>query len=344
MALCTETRPSQRPSPLPSRRKTRLLKMFPPGLSMLWESTEPQSALKNRFGLGSFDEAAGWLTKVLAEAWAIEVKACERIIISDHNAIAWISTDRGALVAKWSRDEDQFAKFAGTADLLDALHKEGLPVAPPLAATDGRHRVVIDSSSVTVQPHIDGNLLDITADTAVRRAGASLARLHRALATQKDSRLTRLGRHTGGTLDLRRRIETWLQHEDTGRAPEASTRLRDQIASLPPIDSQPQLIHNDYRASNVVTCGTEVIAVLDFDEVALDYCVTDLANAFVLLGTRFTNWQPTPPSVREAFLHGYESVRPLTRLERQWLHALALWRGITAIPPGDDPAGWARAV
>ncbi|MGX9900717.1 hypothetical protein ACW0JT_14095 [Arthrobacter sp. SA17] len=97
---------------------------------MLWESTEPQSALKNRFGLGSFDEAAGWITNVLAEAWAIEVKACERIIISGHNAIAWISTDRGALVAKWSRDEDQFVKFAGTADLLDALYKEGLPVAP----------------------------------------------------------------------------------------------------------------------------------------------------------------------------------------------------------------------
>ncbi|WP_458111063.1 phosphotransferase [Arthrobacter sp. R1-13] len=311
---------------------------------MLWESTEPQIALKNRFGLGSFDEAAGWLTKVLAESWAIEVKACERIIISDHNAIAWISTDRGRLVAKWSRDEDQFVKFSGTADLLAALHKEGLPVAPPLAATDGRHRVIFDSSSVTVQPHIDGDLLDVTADTAVRKAGASLARLHCALATQGDSRLTKLGRHTGGTLDLRRRIGTWLQHADIGSAPEASARLRDRIASLPPIDSDPQLIHNDYRASNLLTSGTGVIAVLDFDEVALDYCVSDLAYAFVFLGTRFTNWQPTPPRVREALLHGYETVRPLTQLERQWLHILALWQGINAIPPGDDPAGWARAV
>lgn len=318
--------------------------MFPTGLSMLWESTEPQSALKNRFGLGSFDEAAGWLTKVLANAWAIEVHTCERIIISGHNAIAWISTDRGALVAKWSRDQDQFVKFAGTADLLNVLHKEGLPVAPPLAATDGRHRVIIDSSSVAVQPHINGELLDTTADTAVRRAGASLARLHGALAKQRDSRLTKLGRHTGGSLDLRQRLEAWLQHQDTGRAPAASARLRDRIASLPKIDREPQLIHNDYRASNVLTSGTEIIAVLDFDEVALDYCVSDLANASVYLGTRFTNWQPTPASVREAFLHGYESVRPLTRLERQWLHALTLWQGINAIPPGDDPAGWARAV
>lgn len=318
--------------------------MFPTGLSMLWESTEPQTALKSRFGLGSFDEAAEWLTRVLADAWAIEVHKCERIIISDHNAIAWISTDRGALIAKWSRDEHQFLKFAGTADLLDALHKEGLPVAPPLAATDGKHRVVIESSSITVQRNIDGELLDTTADTAVRRAGASLARLHGALASQSDSRLTKLGRHTGGTLDLRRRIENWLEHEDQGRAPEASAKLRERIASLPQIDNDAQLIHNDFRSSNVLTSGTEIVAVLDFDEVALDYCVSDLANASVYLGTRFRNWQPTPASVRLALLHGYESVRPLTELERQWLHALTTWQGINAIPPGDDPAGWASAV
>ncbi len=98
------------------------------------------------------------------------------------------------------------------------------------------------------------------------------------------------------------------------------------------------------KASNILTSGSEIVAVLDFDDVALDYCVSDLANAFVLLGTRFTNWQPTPAKVRDALLAGYQSVRPLTRLEHQWLHALPLLRGIQATPPGDDPAGWASAV
>lgn len=183
---------------------------------MLWESTQPRSALKERFGLDSFDEAGSWLTKVLAEAWAIDVQVCDRIIISGDNAIAWVRTNRGALVAKWSRARDQFVKFAATADLIQALHKQGVPVAPPLASVDGQHRVIIGSFSITVQPHIDGELLDTTADTAVRRAGACLARLHGALATQRDSRLTEMGRHTGGSLDLRRRIETWLQHETPG--------------------------------------------------------------------------------------------------------------------------------
>ncbi|WP_267278013.1 phosphotransferase enzyme family protein [Arthrobacter sp. CDRTa11] len=318
--------------------------MFPTGLSMLWESAEPRSALQERFGHDSFDEASGWLTDVLAETWAIEVQACERIVISGDNAIAWVRTSRGALVVKWSRAQDQFTKFAAAADLIQELHQQGVPVAPPLASVDGQLRVIIGSVSVSVQPRIDGELLDITADAAVRKTGACLARLHGALAMQSDSRLAGLGRFTAGSLDLRRRVETWLQHEDTGRVPDASARLRRQTESLPPIDSEPQLIHNDYRASNILTAGSEVIAVLDFDEVGLDHCVSDLANACVLLGTRFTSWQPTPERARAALLAGYESVRPLSPLERQWLHALVLLRGIQAIPPGDDPAGWARAV
>jgi Ser/Thr protein kinase RdoA (MazF antagonist) len=162
------------------------------------------------------------------------------------------------------------------------------------------------------------------------------------LAIHRDSRLIEV--EPGQSLDLRQRIETWLELEDPGTAPTASARLRDQIASLPQIDSEPQLIHNDYRASNVLTAGSEILAVIDFDEVAWDYCINDLANAFVLLSTRFTNWQPTPASVRDTLLEGYQSVRSLTRLEHQWLQALVLWRGIKAIPAGDDPAGWANAL
>lgn len=313
---------------------------------MLWESTEPRQALQDRFGLDSFYDAVSWLTKGLAEVWAIDVDACERIVISGHNAIAWVRTNQGPLVAKWSRAQEQFVRFTAVADLLQALHQQGVPVAPPLTSVDGQHRVVVHSGSsplsMTVQPQIAGDLLDTTNETAVRRAGACLASLHGALANHTDSRLTEVD--PGLSLDLRERIEAWLELADAGRAPSASARLRDQIASLPQIDTEPQLIHKDYRASNIITTGSEILAVIDFDEVAWDYCVSDLANSFVRLGTHFTNWQPTPSSVRDTFLEGYQSVRPLTQLEHQWLQALVLWQGIAAIPPGDDPAGWSKAL
>lgn len=193
---------------------------------------------------------------------------------------------------------------------------------------------------MTVQPRIDGELLDTTDETVVRAAGACLANLHSALAIHTDSRLV----GSPSSLDLRALIAEWLEREDPGTAPAESQRLREQISSLPRLDGEPQLIHNDYRASNVLTAGSEILAVLDFDEVAWEYCVHDLARASVYLRTRFTNWQPTPAEVRDTFLEGYQSVRPLTDLEQQWLAVLVLWRGIQAIPSGADPAGWADAV
>src|SRR5215207_1645842 len=229
---------------------------------MLWESVDARQALPERFGFPTFAEASEWLTTVLADTWAIQVESCDRIVISDQNAIAWLRTDHGHLVAKWSRGAAQFAKFATTAELLHELHQQGIPIAAPLTAITGKHRVIVDAParplSVTVQPHVDGDLLDTTNDEAVYEAGITLTDLHAALAEHK----------TGPRDDPQPEhgLLRWLDSEDPGLAPEASSRLAATVAALPPLDVQPQLIHSDYRASNIVMSGTEVIAVPDFDD------------------------------------------------------------------------------
>jgi homoserine kinase type II len=313
---------------------------------MLWERTDPQRALQKRFGFDSFDEAVQWLTKVLAETWAIELETCERLVISDGNVIAWVDTDRGALVVKWSRAQEQFAKFTALAELIHSLHRHGVPVALPLASSDGSRRVIIGAEprplSMTVQLRVEGEPLDATDTAAVRAAGACLATLHRAMAIQVEAPVVESAQKR--PLDLHQRIADWLDRGDPGSAPAASGRLRDRLSSMRPIDAEPQLIHNDYRAGNILTANSRVTGVLDFDEIAWDYCVADLAQASVYLATRFTDWQPTPGSVREILFEGYESVRPLTHLEHDWLPTLVLWSAINAIPPGPDPAGWAHAL
>jgi hypothetical protein len=67
---------------------------------------------------------------------------------------------------------------------------------------------------MAVQPHIDGDLLDTTDEAAVREAGARLASLHRALAVHRNGPLTEV--EPGRTVDLHRRIDTWLAFEDRG--------------------------------------------------------------------------------------------------------------------------------
>ena len=135
------------------------------------------------------------------------------------------------------------------------------------------------------------------------------------------------------------RIANWLQSE-AHRYPEILTRaltesLEETSAELPP----PQLVHNDFRAANLLCKGSRVVAVLDFEEAALDHAVVDLARAAVLLGTRFREWQPIPAETRDAFLSGYGSVRSPSRAEASWLPTLILWSTVQ-IMHGWNPDDW----
>lgn len=87
-----------------------------------------------------------------------------------------------------------------------------------------------------------------------------------------------------------------------------------------------------------------MIGVLDFDEAAVSHRVDDLSRASVYLATRFHDWGPTPRPARGALCEGYESVRPRSTAEADWLEILTLWYGIGAIPDGEDPQGWAGAL
>ncbi|GAA1530765.1 phosphotransferase [Kribbella lupini] len=268
------------------------------GLSMLWERVEPEQALRERFGFEGFEAVGAWVPGVLAEVWEIEVAGTARMVISDHNAIVWVDTDRGPLVVKWSRAQALFGQLEASARLLRVLDERGVSVAAPLQSTDGRERVVIDGPlgdlSVAVLPEITGDWLDITDEDAVHAAGVCLAELHNALSGYEDDRLP-----------------TTNPRSETG---------------LPPLDDDPkQLVHNDFRAANILTQGSKIVGVLDFDEIAWGHRVEDLAYASVYLATRFTGWGPTPPAVRQTLRAGYESVRPLSPAEDERYDDLVRW-------------------
>ncbi|WP_306892531.1 phosphotransferase [Agromyces albus] len=318
--------------------------MLPPGLSMLWEQVEPKEALRERFGFDEFAAVSDWVSKVLDEVWAISVVACGRMVISDHNAIVWVESSHGPFVVKWSRSQERFANLEASARLLRVLDRQGVPVAAPIAALDGRDRVMLDGPlgplSIAVLPELSGDWLDPEDVASVWAAGACLAELHEALRSNPvDQMLT-----TAGVAGLTERIVEWIAHQDRGLAPVASHRLKELVANLPELDDEPQLVHNDFRAANILTRGSNIIGVLDFDEMQWDHRVSDLAKASIYLGTRFTDWRPTPAAVRQTLRAGYESVRPLGPVEAGWLDALILWQAIQAIPGTDDPAGWAQAL
>ncbi|WP_432560829.1 phosphotransferase enzyme family protein [Kineococcus sp. SYSU DK003] len=317
------------------------LGVLPPGLSMLWESVDPALTLRRRFGFTGLDAVTGWLTAALREVWRITVHGCPRMVISDQNAIVWADTDRGRLVVKWSRAGERFARLEASTRLLRTLAASGVPVAAPVATSDDRDRVVLDGPagplSVAVLPHLAGGWLDVTDRAAVHAAGACLARVHLALGACHPEGFARAGALTA-------RVGNWLADGDRGFAPTASRRLADLLAAAPSPGDEPQLVHNDFRAANVLVRGSRVVGVLDLDDVVVEHRVHDLAKAGTYLGTRFTNWGPTPAATRRWLRAGYESVRPLDPAEAHWYEVLDLWHGLLAVPGPDDPAGWAAAL
>jgi homoserine kinase type II len=244
---------------------------------MLWESVDPTVALTERFGFVDPLSAAGWMGDALWDTWAIAINNCDRLVISNRNLLAWITTDDRRLIAKLSVSPSLFQRLADTATLRMWLRTRGLPVAAPIPTSDGRLQVELNSVSLGVCPVIEGDLLDVGDPAQVTDAGQMLATLHETLAAY----------------------------------PHCLDRAR--------LTGREQLVHNDFRSANILHGGTTITAVLDFESVTYKTRVADLAQATVLLGTRYHDWRPTSEVVRDAFVTAYADQAALTGTEQNEL-------------------------
>jgi homoserine kinase type II len=264
---------------------------------MLWESADPSQELTRRFGFRDGASAAEWVVDVLKRYWELEVVRCDRLVISDRNVMAWVQAGGRPFIAKWSSLPHRFSHLRDAARLVAWLDTQAVPVAAPIAATDGRLLVELGNDArgplrsrlplpgsrflVGVLPVVEGDLLAVEDPRQVDDAGRMLATMHQALATYPG--------HAG-------------RRGQGGRT---------------------QLLHNDFRSANVLHDGTRISAVLDFEEITCDTRVADIAKSAVLLATRYRDWGPTSESVRTAFLNAYDrhARDPLTTSERHELDA-----------------------
>ncbi len=94
------------------------------------------------------------------------------------------------------------------------------------------------------------------------------------------------------------------------------------LATTEPPREGTQLVGNDFREANILWADGRITAVLDLEEAQYKRRVEDLAQATVLLGTRYHNWKPTAPDLREAFVAAYQAAHPLPAEELDELPAL----------------------
>jgi homoserine kinase type II len=313
-----------------------------PTLEMLWEASDPSEALETRFGFSDGAEASRWVATMLDKQWGIRVDSCDRILISDNNALAWVGTSSGRMLLKWSVAPARFRRLAALARLTAWLEVEGLPVSAPVATLDGRVQLETDGASLGLQREIDGDILDTTSPDQVRAAGAVLAQLHDALAFYPEA--DQVPGLDAATTHLADQINGWLDSCPEHVPATACDTLRRLVADARPGSLPTQLVHGDYRAANVLCAVPGIAAVIDFEEARFDHRIVELARSAVMLGTRFRDWGPVSAEVRETFLGGYESKRRLTPAEASWWDALVLWYSLLLIPSGQDPTGWGQAA
>jgi homoserine kinase type II len=242
-------------------------------------------------------------------------------VISDRNALARLRTPSGQLLAKWSVTPERFPRLSQIARLTHWPDGHGLPVPAAVQSMDRCLQVEVGQISMCLQRVIQGDLLDVEDGDQVQAAGACLAWLHQALAAYPD--VDQVVPPEGRPEPLAASVTDWLESVGAHAPAEARDTLRRLVADAP-VDRRPvQLVHGDFRSSNILCAGSKIAAV-DFEEARLDHCIDEVARSAVMPGTRFRDWGPVSADVRAMFLSGYQSVRRLTPVEASWWDALVL--------------------
>lgn len=213
------------------------------------------------------------------------------------------------------------AAFLGP--LLSHLSAAGVPVAAPLPDRHGAFLNTLAGKPAQLAPRLRGDHPDTPDAAACATMGAALAQLHLAL---QDYALSRPNAH--GPEWWNEVAARWLP-----KLPEAERALMQNVlrhyenvcrahAELPR-----GLIHGDLFRDNTLFDAGRVSAILDFSETSRDHWLLDIAiteNDFCRA------WRGAAPEAgrSDAFLAGYDSVRPLAAAEKS---ALPVFRAVAAL-------------
>lgn len=216
-----------------------------------------------------------------------------------------LTTTQGRYFLKHHLDDDRaaLARQHGATRRLAAL---GLPVAPPLTATDGATFTVLGGRCYALHPWVDGEHLDGAALSRAQshRLGALLGLVHTTLRqVMADTPAPRPLPHPAAGADPARTFETIdeLLILARGARPRTSFdelaehRLLERRALLtrhahrrPADDSAPEAgwVHGDFHPLNVLYRGGEAAAIVDWDRLGVQPRAEEAVRAAAIFFVR----------------------------------------------------------
>lgn len=267
---------------------------------------EEMAAIIAAFDVGTLVSAKGIAEGVSNSNWLIETQeadgAARRFILTVYEARTDI------------KDLPFFL------NLLDHLSARGCPVPRTMHDRDGASHRFHEGKALALIEFLPGVSVSDPTPAQAHAVGAALAKVHLAAADFGCERANSMG------------LDAWKQLlGDCGREglesihAELAGIVERELALLSarwPRDLPRGVIHADLFPDNVLMLGDTVTGLIDFyfactDIIAYDVAVTHTAWCFSTDGTRFC------PTLSGALMDGYNSVRPLTRAERDALPVLA---------------------
>jgi len=236
--------------------------------------------------------------------------ALEPLAAGSVNSNFRLVTDRGERYFARIYEEQDLAGARAELELVLALERSGVPVAPAVPRLGGELVHEVHGKPFALYPWLDGDILcqarvDVRAAEAVGRA---LAQVHRS-----GERLPSLGAGRFGPEHLAARLDLVDARGDANLR-EAARFVRQKYAEYVPqrrSDLPQGLIHSDLFKDNVLWQGGAILALIDFESASRGPYVYDLM--VTLLAWCYSDHLDR--ELASALLKGYASVRPLTQLE-----------------------------
>ena len=226
------------------------------------------------------------------------------------------------------------------------LRREDFPVPRLLPNNNGKTFSVCDNPLETGQVYalsefIEGSDYDVANPEQLHASGEMLGRFHQQLRQcqpqiqpagppleteifiQLQERLSRLQPVVEKDLVSPTQINSWIHEVEV---------LKNLVSALRDTqDEQNWIIHGDYRAQNLKFDSAGIRAILDLDTACSAPRLYDLGYALIFFPAVYQD-TPLTTDQRSIFLHAYESICPLSEVEREMFPThlrIAFLRGIT---------------
>ena len=292
----------------------------------LIDSRKEELALNHVICLSIFS-AAG-LVDMIKGAYGFASVSCE-LFVSSFGDIYRVSTPQGRFVLRiYHATPHTRSNILSEVQLLDHLHKHGLSVAYPIQRADGEWLLTLQAPEGTrygvLYSYAEGKQIsEKTRLDSVVEYGELVAHIHLAANTVPVA-LDRQPITFESLVDdgLDRLAVLRSQYKDEiATMREVADAIRPEIASLPTASPQYGMCHGDASASNVFINADGHPTLFDFDSCGPSWRIYDVGS--FVSNVAYRNM---PAELSDAFVEGYERIRPLAPVERSAIPLIKILR------------------